>query len=150
MLWLANWKLPSDHSIERSTSSRRQQILSWSKDSAAASCEQNYCTNSVWVKIVTFRIPFQIPFQIPSLPFMACIRGKHCARKLNWFPIPFPCITHCATRSPATFDPTSGSKGIFELRKFPWSFLGHQTAGEGLTLSSYKARYLTALLSRQA
>ena len=26
---------------------------------------------------------------------------------------------HYATRSPATFDPTSGSKGIFELRKFP-------------------------------
>ena len=29
-----------------------------------------------------------------------------------------------ATRSPATFDPTSGLKVILELRKFPWSFLG--------------------------
>ena len=27
--------------------------------------------------------------------------------------------SHYATRSPATFDPTSGSKGILELRKIP-------------------------------
>ena len=32
--------------------------------------------------------------------------------------------SHYATRSPATFDPTSGSKGIFELRKFPLNFFG--------------------------
>ena len=52
--------------------------------------------------------------------------------------------SHYAMRSPATFDPTLGLKVIFKLRKISMKFFGHLTAGEGLTLSSYKASYLTA------
>ena len=39
-------------------------------------------------------------------------------------PPPISFESHYATRNPATFDPTLGSKGIFELKKISMKFFG--------------------------